>query len=93
MARPLGIEFRGALYHVLSRGNERCDIFLGDDDYDVFLGVLEKMSDRYLLRGTGLYTNKQIRELFGLTYSAVSRRASIVKSEISNFIWLEKATK
>jgi hypothetical protein len=29
------------------------------------------------------YTNKQIGELFGLTYSAVSRRANIVKSEIS----------
>ncbi|MBW2605272.1 MAG: hypothetical protein JRE28_13320, partial [Deltaproteobacteria bacterium] len=37
----------------------------------------------YFLRGTGLYTNKQIGELFGLTYSAVSRRARIVKSEIS----------
>ena len=36
----------------------------------------------YFLRGTGLYTNKQIGELFGLTYSAVSRRANIVKSEI-----------
>jgi hypothetical protein len=71
------------LYHILSRGNERRDIFLGDDDYEVFLGVLEEMSDRYFLRGTGLYTNKQIGELFGLTYSAVSRRASIVKPEIS----------
>ena len=37
----------------------------------------------YFLRGTGLYTNKQIGGLFGLTYSAVSRRASIVKAEIS----------
>ena len=37
----------------------------------------------YFLRGTGLYTNQQIGELFGLTYSAVSRRANIVKSEIS----------
>ena len=37
----------------------------------------------YFLRETGLYTNKQIGELFGLTYSAVSRRASIVKSQIS----------
>ena len=36
----------------------------------------------YFLRGTGLYTNKQIGEIFGLTYSAVSRRANIVKSEI-----------
>ncbi len=38
---------------------------------------------QYFLRGTGLYTNKQIGELFDLTYSAVSRRANIVKSEIS----------
>ena len=36
----------------------------------------------YFLRETGLYTNKQIGELFGLTYSAVSRRANIVRSEI-----------
>jgi hypothetical protein len=74
MARPLRIEFKGALYHILSNGNEY---------RDVFLGVLEEMSDRYFFRGTGLYTNKQIGELFGLTYSAVSHRKSIVKSEIS----------
>ena len=47
MARPLRIEFKGALYHILSRGNERRDIFLGDDDYDIFLGVLEEMSYRF----------------------------------------------
>jgi len=46
MARPLRIEFKGALYLILSRGNERRDIFL-QDDYEVFLGVLEEMSDRY----------------------------------------------
>ena len=27
MARPLRIEYPGALYHVTSRGNERKDIF------------------------------------------------------------------
>ena len=47
MARPLRIEFKGALYHIISRGNERRDIFLGDDDYEIFLDVLEEMSDRY----------------------------------------------
>ena len=47
MARPLRIEFKGALYHILSRGNERRNIFFGDDDYKVFLGVLEEMSDRF----------------------------------------------
>ena len=47
MDRSLRIEFKGALYHILSRGNERSDIFLEDDDYKVFLSVLEEMSDRF----------------------------------------------
>jgi hypothetical protein len=32
MARPLRIEFPGAVYHVTSRGNERKAIFRGDQD-------------------------------------------------------------
>jgi putative transposase len=47
MARPLRIEFKGALYHILSSGNEGRDIFLMDDDYEIFLGVLEEMSERF----------------------------------------------
>ena len=47
MARPLRIEFKGALYHILSRGNERRDFFLGNDNYEVFLDVLEEMSERF----------------------------------------------
>ena len=47
MARPLRIEFKGALHYILSRGNERRNIFFGDADYKVFLGVLEEMSERF----------------------------------------------
>jgi hypothetical protein len=32
MARPLRVEFDGALYHVISRGNAQKDIFDGDGD-------------------------------------------------------------
>ena len=32
MARPLRIEFAGALYHVISRGNERQNIVRDDAD-------------------------------------------------------------
>ncbi len=40
MARPLRIEFPGAIYHVTARGN-RCEpIFAEDADRDVFLGIL-----------------------------------------------------
>ena len=45
MARPSRIEFKGALYHILSWGNERRNIFLGDADYKVFLGVLEEIHE------------------------------------------------
>lgn len=40
MARPLRLEFPGAVYHVTSRGNARGDIFLGDADREAFLGIL-----------------------------------------------------
>jgi len=47
MTRPLRIEFKGALYHILSRGNERRDIFSDDDDCQAFLSVLKEMSERF----------------------------------------------
>lgn len=40
MARPLRIEFAGALYHVTSRGNARQPIFLDDSDRRRFLEQL-----------------------------------------------------
>jgi putative transposase len=49
MARPLRIEFHGALYHVTVRGNARQDIFLDDEDRQRFLGVLEHVVSRFHL--------------------------------------------
>ena len=46
MARPLRIEFPGALYHVTARGNARQDIFVDDQDRQVFLSVLERVVSR-----------------------------------------------
>jgi len=37
----------------------------------------------YLLWETGLYKNREIGDLFGLTYSSVSRRAAIVRNRIA----------
>jgi len=34
MSRPWRIEYEGALYHVLSRGNDKRDIFYEDNDRD-----------------------------------------------------------
>ena len=33
MARPLRIEFEGALYHVMACGNAQADIFLDDEGF------------------------------------------------------------
>lgn len=40
MARPLRIEYEGAIYHVLNRGDRREDIFLDDEDRTLFVGTL-----------------------------------------------------
>ncbi len=47
MARVWRIEYDGALYHVLSRGNERKDIFRGDEDRTLFLETVGEMPERH----------------------------------------------
>jgi putative transposase len=47
MARPLRIEFPGALYHVTARGNGRQPIFEDDADCERFLAVLASTVARY----------------------------------------------
>ncbi|SFN01079.1 REP-associated tyrosine transposase [Dokdonella immobilis] len=47
MARPLRIEFAGALYHVTSRGDRREDIYLDDVERMMFLEVLGEVCERF----------------------------------------------
>jgi REP element-mobilizing transposase RayT len=47
MARPLRIEFPGALYHVISRGLEKRKIFDSTEDKEAFLKLLSKLHARY----------------------------------------------
>lgn len=47
MARPLRIEFPGALYHVTTRGNARRAIFKSDSDRWRFLEVLDDTAERH----------------------------------------------
>ena len=37
MARPLRLEFRGAIYHLTGRGNARQKVFFTDADRELFL--------------------------------------------------------
>jgi len=44
---PWQIEYEGALYHVLSRGNNQRYIFVTDDDRYLFLDTIGQMSERF----------------------------------------------
>lgn len=47
MARPLRIEYPGALYHLTSRGNARASIYADDRDRRRFLDVLGEVVESY----------------------------------------------
>jgi REP element-mobilizing transposase RayT len=47
MARPLRIEYAGALYHVTSRGNRRENIYQEDDDREFWLKVFSQVCSRF----------------------------------------------
>ncbi|MGQ9604508.1 MAG: transposase [bacterium] len=47
MARQLRIEYKGAFYHITSRGNERKQIFKGDSDRKKLLSYFESAAERY----------------------------------------------
>lgn len=90
MARPLRIEFPGALYHVTSRGDRREAIFDDDDDRETFLAVLAEVVDRfkwlchaYCLMGNHYHLvvetpdgnlSKGMRQLNGVFTQASNRR-------------------
>jgi len=47
MARPLRIEYPGAVYHVTARGDGREDIYLSDEDREIFLEVFAHVIKRF----------------------------------------------
>jgi REP element-mobilizing transposase RayT len=50
MARPIRVEFPGAVYHVMARGNERRAIFWDDQDRRGFLQAVEQAVAQFGLR-------------------------------------------
>jgi REP element-mobilizing transposase RayT len=84
MSRAWRIEYPEALYHVLSRGNERREIFVDDDDRRLFLDTLGEMAERfeadiaaYVLMGNHYHLLLRTRrpnlskcmQWFGVTYT------------------------
>ena len=47
MARPLRLEFSGAIYHLTGRGSARQKIFVSDADRQLFLDTLARVVGRY----------------------------------------------
>lgn len=90
MARPLRIEFPGAVYHVTSRGNARQAIFIDDEDRGRFFNVLSIVVERfnwlchaYCLMGNHYHLlietlngnlSKGMRELNGVYTQGFNRR-------------------
>lgn len=90
MARPLRIEFPGALYHVTAQGNAQQNIFLDDEDRQQFLAVIARVVSQFhlLLHAYCLMDNhfhlvvetpkanlsKAMRQLNGVYTQAFNRR-------------------
>jgi putative transposase len=53
MARRLRLQYPGAVYHVMARGNRKSQIFEDDVDREGFLGLLGRAVERYALRVYG----------------------------------------
>jgi REP element-mobilizing transposase RayT len=47
MARPLRIQYPGAVYHVMNRGGSRQRVFLDEQDYQGFLKTIGEVHDRW----------------------------------------------
>ena len=94
MARPLRLEFAGAVYHVTSRGDRREDIFVDDEDRQAWLSVLSLVCERFnwvvhaycqmsnhyhlLLETPDGNLSAGMRQLNGLYTQRVNRRHGLV---------------
>lgn len=47
MAKKKRIWYPGAVYHITNRGNRRSDIFRDEEDYQVYLTILEHAMEKY----------------------------------------------
>ncbi|MEO8410361.1 MAG: transposase [Propionivibrio sp.] len=94
MARPLRLEFAGALYHVTARGDRQEDVFLCDEDRLDWLEVLAGVCDRFnwkvhaycqmtnhyhlLLETVDGNLSQGMRQLIGLYTQRLNRRHRLV---------------
>ena len=88
MARPLRIEFAGALYHLTSRGDRREAIYEDDEDQQRFLDTLAEVAEHYnwVCHAYCLMTNyyHRVAETFEGNLSQGMRHLNGVYTQTSN---------
>ncbi len=86
MARPLRVEYKGAVYHILSRGNRAEFIFKEDADKEYFLRILQKAVEKY---GIELYAycimGNHYHLLMGTPYGLLSKVMHTVQSSYGSY--------
>lgn len=91
MARPLRLDFEGALWHVTARGNERKEIVRDDVDREAFVRILATVIKRYgwILHGWVVMPNHYhlIVETPRPTLSAGMRHLGAVYTQAFNRRW------
>jgi REP element-mobilizing transposase RayT len=79
MARPPRVQYRGAIYHVMSRGNRKSAIFVDDEDRRNFLDILDEACARYDIKYLAYC-------LMGSHYHAVLEVAALNLSDFMHFL-------
>ncbi|NOQ66074.1 MAG: hypothetical protein GQ556_02505 [Desulfobacterales bacterium] len=97
MARPLRIQYPGAYYHVMNRGNRSEDIFITDTDRSKFVDSLADSCETFSVKLIACvlmamelsyrYSNEKQAEIgavFGVDYSTVSQSRSRLKAKLKS---------
>ena len=89
MARPLRIEYAGAFYHVISRGNERKAVFKGENDYELLLELLDIFQDDYKEKRKAIdnaVQKKNADELRNIAHSLKGASSNISAKKIHTYL-------
>lgn len=91
MARPLRVEYEGAVYHISSRGNRAEFIFKEDSEKEYFLQILQKAVEKY---GIELYAycimGNHYHLLIGMPDGTLSKAMHAVQSSYGAYLQRER---
>lgn len=89
MARKLRVWYKGAIYHIMCRGNHRNDIFRDGEDYQVYLTIDE--INKFGFIGE-LSLNGQLRPCSGILPMAIEAKKRGINNLIVPIDNLEEAS-